>query len=409
MDDLTQFMIRIPSPLKKLFLDNDAWPSYVRENVDLIRPSVIDAIVKLLACGTTDMGFSTYQCIDSSCGHWHVVPYTCHGRFCPSCGKKATDQWIATQQQVLPQTGWQHIVFTMPDQLWPLSELNRWLLPRLNKIAADAITSVGRDRDLLPGVFTALHTFGRDLKWNAHIHVSVTTCGLTKNRESLKPLYFPKNTLRARWKYGVIKLLRDSFNDLVLPPRIARICRNASEWSYWLDREYRKNWVVHCSKGAKNHYHNVKYLGSYIKRPPIAMSKLLHYSGSEVLFAYFDHKTKTKQQRRVTKVEFIQLFTQHIPEKHQRLINYYGFLANRVRGKLLPKVHEIIGQQPKPAPKIRYPALLKATFGFDPMECLLCKKQMILVERHFGKRLSVLRAEALHQWCHPNKIVLGVA
>lgn len=402
-------MIRLPSPLKKLFSNDNAWANYVQENIDSIRPSVIDAMVKLLACGTKEMGFSVYQCSDSSCDHWHVVPHTCHGRFCPSCGKKATDQWIATQQQLLPQTGWQHIVFTMPDQLWPLSKLNRWLLPKFNKIAADAILSIGREKRLLPGVFTALHTFGRDLKWNSHIHASVTTSGLTEDGESLKDLYFPKNVLRARWKFGVIDLLRKSFDKLVLPPRLARICPTAQDWSRWLDREYQKKWIVHCSKGAKNHYHNIKYLGSYVKRPPIAMSKLLHYSGSDVTFEYFDHKSKSKKKLMVTKVKFIELFTQHIPEKHQRLINYYGFLANRVRGTLLPKVHDIIGQQPKPAPKIKYPKLLKATFGTDPMECLLCKKQMVLTGQNFGKSLPELRSDYMRQWCHPNRVVLRMA
>jgi len=174
----------------------------------------------------------------------------------------------------------------MPDQLWPLSELNRWLLPKFNKIAADAILSIGRKKGLLPGVFTAL----------------VTTSGLTEDHESLEDLYFPKNALRARWKFGVINLLRESFDQLVLPPRLSRICRTAQEWSRWLDREYQKQWIVHCSKGAKNHYHNVKYPGSYVKRPPIAMSKLLHYSGSDVTFEYFDHKTKSKKQLKVTRV-----------------------------------------------------------------------------------------------------------
>ncbi|MFK0569557.1 transposase [Endozoicomonas sp.] len=33
------------------------------------------------------------------------------------------------------------------------------------------------------GIFTALHTFGRDLKWNTHVHLSVTTGGLAKSLE----------------------------------------------------------------------------------------------------------------------------------------------------------------------------------------------------------------------------------
>ncbi|RML41481.1 hypothetical protein ALQ95_200078 [Pseudomonas syringae pv. ribicola] len=33
---------------------------------------------------------------------------------------------------------------------------------------------------------------------------------------------------------------------------------------------------------------------------------------------------------------------QHIPEKHFRMIRYFGFLANRVCGQYLPKVYEAL-------------------------------------------------------------------
>ncbi|GGM31917.1 hypothetical protein GCM10009425_48090 [Pseudomonas asuensis] len=39
---------------------------------------------------------------------------------CPSCGKKATDQWIAVQSNRLPDCPWYPLVFTLPDTLWPL-------------------------------------------------------------------------------------------------------------------------------------------------------------------------------------------------------------------------------------------------------------------------------------------------
>jgi len=50
---------------------------------------------------------------------------TCHCRACPSCGQKATDQWIANQYNRLPDCPWQHLVFTLPDTLWPLFFHNR--------------------------------------------------------------------------------------------------------------------------------------------------------------------------------------------------------------------------------------------------------------------------------------------
>lgn len=48
-----------------------------------------------------------------------------------ACGKKATDLWIATMIARLPDTPCQHGSFTMPDTLWPLFEVNRWLLSGL--------------------------------------------------------------------------------------------------------------------------------------------------------------------------------------------------------------------------------------------------------------------------------------
>jgi len=32
----------------------------------------------------------------------------------------------------------------------------------------------------------------------------------------------------------------------------------------------------------------------------------------------------------------------HIPARHFRMVRYYGFLANRKRGRLLPKVYEAL-------------------------------------------------------------------
>ncbi|WP_440867361.1 transposase zinc-binding domain-containing protein [Symbiopectobacterium purcellii] len=62
------------------------------------------------------------------CTHHRYIHQSCHGRGCPTCGKKATDLWIATMMARLPDTPCQHGTFTMPDTLWPLFEANRWLL-----------------------------------------------------------------------------------------------------------------------------------------------------------------------------------------------------------------------------------------------------------------------------------------
>ncbi|APC95815.1 transposase family protein [Francisella tularensis subsp. novicida] len=44
--------------------------------------------------------------------------------------------------------------------------------------------------------------------------------------------------------------------------------------------------------------------------------------------------------------EFLERFIKHIPEKSFRMIRYYGFLSNSIRGKL-PKIYQLLGQKPK--------------------------------------------------------------
>ncbi|WP_162505590.1 transposase [Candidatus Arsenophonus triatominarum] len=42
------------------------------------------------------------------------------------------------------------------------------------------ILTICRDLNITPGVFTAIHTWGRDQKWHPHIHFSTTAGGVTK-------------------------------------------------------------------------------------------------------------------------------------------------------------------------------------------------------------------------------------
>nr|MCH9659819.1 transposase [Bacteroidota bacterium] len=118
------------------------------------------------------------------------------------------------------------------------------------------------------------------------------------------------------------------------------------------------------------------YLGRYISRPPLAMSRLKHYGGHSVVFSYLDHNTKTYREFRCEGEAFIELLTQHIPEKHFRMIRYYGFLAHCVRSTLLPKVNELLNHSKGIIQKIRFPELLKQSFGLNPLQCILCGSQL---------------------------------
>jgi hypothetical protein len=356
-----------------------SWWIYSQKNEDTIRPSIKDNIIKILSCGNTVVGYKTYVCSNPDCIHTKIIPFSCKSRFCPTCGKAATDRWIQTQKNILPKTRWQHITLTMPGQLWDFFADYRELLNKLPKIAANIIIKLAGKRKVKVGMFIALHTFGHDLKWNVHIHLSVTMGGLTE-KQTWKKIRFSKKAVMPMWKYEVINLLRKHAKD-----------GNIKTSNKFLNQEYKKNWIIHLAKPTKSAWRTIDYLGRYLKRPPLALSKLLHYDGKQVIFNFIDRNDNSKRTTRMEIDIFLDKFTQHIPDKGFRMIRYYGFLANAVRGKFLPIVYKLLNQNVTKEPTLGWRVLMKKTFNVDPLQCILCGYDLACIGIDFGMTQSELR------------------
>mgnify|MGYP003689371491 FL=1 len=54
----------------------------------------------------------------------------------------------------------------------------------------------------------AIHTFGRPLNWNIHLHMSVTMGGIT-DKNVWKKIRFVKKVVMPMWRYRVLNLLRE--------------------------------------------------------------------------------------------------------------------------------------------------------------------------------------------------------
>lgn len=122
----------------------------------------------------------------------------------------------------------------------------------------------------------------------------------------------------------------------------------------------------------------VKYLGRYLKKPPIAGSRLAHYAGGATLsFRSHDHNTGEQARETLTQREIVARLKQHIPENFFRIVRYFGFMANRVCGEKLPVVYSALGMDnPAPVPKVCYAQISKQFLRRDPFECVLCGGRM---------------------------------
>jgi hypothetical protein len=345
-----------------------------------LRDGIIFNVTKILFCKTKYLGFKNYAC--SNCSHTKSVAFTCKGRFCSSCGKKQTDQWVSKTTNVLPKTRWQHITFTMPDSLWPMFWFNRVLFGLISAIAAGIIQELAAKKNIVVGIFTALHTFGRDLKRNVHVHLSVTCGGIDENGV-WHNVYFPAEAVKRMWRHRVIDLFRNEYKkgNLIL----SSSDNNKHDFNKWMQELYEIKWYVYLQTPSDNHKRNIEYLGRYIKRPPISEARIEKYDGSEVTFKFLDHYNNTVNHITMSVFKFIASIIIHIADRNFRMIRYYGFLSNRTRGKMLPLVYKAIRQgAPKVIRIIGWRLMIWLSCKKDPLSCPNCDIPMQLSKVYYG-------------------------
>jgi Putative transposase. len=254
------------------------------------------------------------------------------------------------------------------------------------------ITKLAKHKKMAPGIFLALHTFGRDLKPNVHFHLSTTSGGLSLDGNKwMSGFYIHHQTIKNMWKYEVVSTLRRLYKkqQLILLPELKHI-QNYTEFNKWLQFLYQKSWVVHLQKTSSNHKRNVKYLGNYLKRPPLSETRITNYDGENITYFYHDHHDNDNKSKTMSVFDFIQRLIKHIPDSNFRLIRYYNWLSNRTRGKLLPIIYVLIKQQVQFIKKITWYDLFHKAFGYDPLLCKPCNVIMQIDSTSFPTRRHIL-------------------
>lgn len=199
-------------------------------------------------------------------------------------------------------------------------------------------------------------------------------------------------------------MLRKNYPSLNLPTASYPHIRDYREWSQFLEAQVQRRWKIHFAKKTRNPRQNVNYLGRYLKRPPIAASKLRHYTGGAVAHHYFDHRTGRHRIQRLTQEEMLWRYISHIPSRHFKMVRYYGFLANRKRRTWLPKVYDALGMVVKAKPqKPGFASLMKQFTNVDPYQCVLCGNRMVFNSAEAGilaERLLDMRRQqfATERW-----------
>ena len=342
--------------LQKIFTDHYEEIKYTLHP----RKTEIENIDKMINCGDSSFGGAMYGC--PHCGKLKFVPFRCHSRFCPTCGNKYAIERTTSMSFKLVNVTHRHCVFTIDENLRESFLKGRSLLDCL----FHSVNSV------------VLHTFGRDLKWNPHIHCLLSEGGYSDDG-------FWRHVKHFNYTY-----LRNAFRTALLNEMESKIGPSFKKVKADCYTEHKHGFYVYAKPNKCDPKTVVKYIGRYLGRPVIATSRIDKYDGEMVTFHYNRHEDEQYIEETVPAMEFIQRLIRHIPEKHFKMIRYGGLYARH--RKIDSKLHRAISKSKHPIYRSfnQWRTAILSSFGYDPLECPDCKHKMMFLELYYNhKRVSL--------------------
>lgn len=353
--------------------------SHTKQSILKYKPNAEKEINKIINCHNKNLGCNVYQCPD--CHEVCFIGHTCKSRFCSSCGYKYKLDRVDNILNTAYNCKHRQIVFTCAKELWSyffidfdnliniyFDAVNKTIYSVLNesfKLVNGKLKKYTSKMKYTPGFFAFLHTFGRDLKWNPHIHILIAEIKLSNNK-CFKWEYFDFNALSKRFMKILLNLIDDYLND-----KNFKVLKNK------LYRTYKKGFYVYAEKkNFKNIKDGVEYVTRYCGRVAISENRILNYDGQNVTFCYNDHQDNSYHEITVTASKFITILLRHLLPNNFKIIRYYGFY--RKKHPLHDKMVMMVSTQFRKIKKqiSNHRMSIQRFFHYDPLDCPHCGNTM---------------------------------
>ena len=347
-------------------------------------PEQAQVLRRLAACRTAALGGHIDAC--GACGFTRASYNSCRDRHCPKCQASKRAQWLEARLERLLPVPYFHIVFTVPDLLYPLMLHNqRRLYDLLFRTASAALLTLAADPSRLGaqiGITALLHTWGQNLLFHPHLHCVVTGGGLSPDRQhwlACKPHFFlPVKVLGKLFRGKFLAGLKEAYQaGLLSLDGSAATLADPKAFARLLDACYGRQWVVYAKPPFGGPERVFRYLGRYSHRVAISNSRLRGLDDTHVAFEWKDyadgHQTKVM---RLTIDEFIRRFLLHVLPKGFVRIRHYGLLASINVATRLEQCRRLLDATDKPTAKRSTKTWLERVqewTGQEPLRCPQCQ------------------------------------
>ena len=290
-------------------------PEYLEKFGDRMPYNHKRALAAIAACRTEEMGGHLEEC-DQDCGHFDYAYHSCKNSSCPKCHGADTKRWLEKRETELLPVPYFHLVFTLPAELREVVRSNqKALYAVLFETAIAALTKLGLDRKYLGGqlgMVAVLHTWTRAKEYHPHLHLLVPGGALDKDgvwRPARRKYLVPVKALSPIFRAIFMKRARKALPRETFPPEV-----------------WEKDWVVFSRPTFKKTKKVLTYLSRYVYRVAIANNSIIALENEHVTFRYQKSDTRQWKTMRLTAMEFMRRFLQHVLPKGFHKVRYFGFL-----------------------------------------------------------------------------------
>ncbi len=357
---------------------------------------------KFLRCGDLHFGFARVRCPD--CCHEMFVPFSCRQRcLCPSCHQKRSLLAAhAIAHTVCATVPHRQLVFTIPKRLRIYCRYDRSLLGELARAAWESVVEVYRQvlqrDDVVPGMVAGIQTFGELIHFHPHIHAIATDGAFTPDGVFLCLPKTSAESLLATWQTKVFELL-------VAAEKIDR--QTVDEMRSWAHSGFSVDNSVYLSPGDTS---GLERLAEYILRCPFSLARVVRLGddGSLIYRAEQDHCRRfpapasadlrggpSRNFQLFSALDFLAELTQHIPNKGEHLVRYYGWYSHHQRGiraksrsssgtdpvidRSAPDAERSALASPRAGSLSTWAMLIKRVYEVDPLVCAKCGGTMKII------------------------------
>ncbi|HCC35046.1 MAG TPA: IS91 family transposase [Ruminococcaceae bacterium] len=333
------------------------------------------AMTAIEQCRTSKLGYHADTC--ENCGNIQISYNSCRNRHCPKCQTLSKERWLDKQKHDLFNTGYFHVVFTVPEALRPLFYQNQSAMyGLLFKTVAETLHVLSQNKKYLGaklGFTSILHTWGQNLHYHPHIHCIVPGGGLNSLGQwvsSRKKFFLPVRVLsrlfRGKFLAALSRMNLNFFGE-------QKHLENPADFKSLMDSCYRKEWIVYCKPPFRSAACVVEYLGRYTHRVAISNNRILSIKDGIVSFKWRDYKDSNRWKvMTLSADEFIRRFLMHILPPGFMKIRHYGILASKDKSKRVALCKRLTGTPVTTKATLSSAELIRKITGRDITLCPAC-------------------------------------